>query len=45
MSALVEQTDGFELIRAEQMGFVDHQDDPAAAFVLFCGQEALGLGN
>jgi hypothetical protein len=45
MSALVEQTDGFELIRAEQMGFVDHQDDPAAAFVFFCGQEALGLGD
>jgi hypothetical protein len=45
MSALVEQTDGFELIRAEQMGFVDHQDDPAAAFVFFGSEQALGLGN
>jgi len=27
------------------MGFVDHQDDPAAAFVFFGGQEALCLGN
>jgi hypothetical protein len=27
------------------MGFVDHQDDPAAAFVFFCGQEALCRGD
>src|SRR5712691_10758817 len=27
------------------MGFVDHQNDPSATFVFFCGEQALGLGD
>ena len=40
-----QETDGFELIWAEKMGFVNHQDDPSPAFVFFSGEQALGLGD
>jgi hypothetical protein len=40
-----EHPDGFQLLVGEQVGFVEHEDGCASAFLPFCEKGFAGLGD